>query len=114
MTVAPEKKPAAKPALAPAAKKASKITKAVKVTEALKAPKVPNPISLLKKAYQKIASHEDGWVLLTQLGQSLHQIDAEFKPNKYGHSTLGKLVRAYPDLFEVKGNNANVYIKLKA
>jgi uncharacterized protein (TIGR00288 family) len=112
-----EKKPVAelpKPAPAPLAKKVTKPAKAkiIKVTNALKAPKRPNPVSLLKKAYHD-APQEDGWVLLGLLGHSLHQLDAEFKPNKYGHNTLGKLVRAYPDLFEVKGASAKVYVKLK-
>jgi hypothetical protein len=112
LTTTPQEKRAVelpKPNLAPAT---AKVTKVVKVTEALKAPKVPSPVSLLKKAYQA-APHENGWVILTQLGQSLHQLDASFKPNTYGHSTLGKLVRAYPDLFEVKGDNPKVYVKLK-
>ncbi len=92
--------------------KMAKTTQIIKVTKALKAPKVLNPVSLLKKAYQ-VAPQEDGWVYLGQLGHSLHQLDAGFKPSKYGQSTLGKLVRSYPDLFEVKGDNATVYIKLK-
>ncbi|CAG0972470.1 hypothetical protein ANRL4_01351 [Anaerolineae bacterium] len=77
-----------------------------------KAPKTPNPVPLLKKAYHA-APNEGGWVLLQQLGHHLHLLDAEFKPSKYGHSSLGKLVRAYPDLFEVKGTAAQTYIKLK-
>lgn len=72
-----------------------------------------SPIALLKKAYQG-STQQNGWVLLTHLGQSLHLLDAEFKPNKYGHSTLGKMVRAYPELFEVKGEQANVCVRLKS
>ncbi|MEP7285595.1 MAG: NYN domain-containing protein [Chloroflexota bacterium] len=105
-----------KPTPIPPAKKASKITEIAKIIKAPKipeAPKGPSPVALLKKAY-KATPQQDGWVFLAQLGHTLGQLDVEFNSSKYGHSTLGKLVRAYPDLFEVKGDKAEVYVKLKS
>jgi NYN domain/OST-HTH/LOTUS domain len=116
LLVDPTEKPAAElPKLAPptVTKRPIKTMEAPKITKKPKVPQVLNPVSLLKKAYQ-VSPQEDGWVFLGLLGHSLHQLDAAFKPNQYGHSTLIKLVRAYPDLFEIKGNNAKVYVKLKS
>jgi hypothetical protein len=107
LTVQPVQKPAAAvPKSAPPA------IKAINTAQNKDVVKAPNPVKLLKKAYQA-APQENGWVLLNQLGQALRQLDAGFKSGNYGHSTLGKLVRDYPDVFDVKGDKANVYVKLK-
>lgn len=102
----PQKSPVKTPKSAPAP-----AAKQVAQTAPNKA--APELVKLLTKAYQA-TPQGNGWVLLTKLGQALRQLDAGFRPKNYSHSTLGNLVRAYPDVFEVKGDKAKVYVKLKA
>ncbi len=74
--------------------------------------KVQNPISLLKEAYE-MAMREDGWAQLGTAGDYLRQLDPSFDPRTYGYKQLSQLIRAYPDLFELKSQDNGFYIKIK-
>jgi hypothetical protein len=65
---------------------------------------------LLLKAYE-IKVQENGWATLTSLGQALRQIDPSFDPRTYGYNQLVKLLRAYPNLFQIDDTVTNVRLK---
>lgn len=59
-----------------------------------------DPLPLLAKAFE-ITIQENGWATLSSLGSALRQLDPGFDPRTYGFSQLGKLLRGYPNLFEI-------------
>ena len=75
-----------------------------------------DPKSLLVDAFDMVVQ-EDGWVNLGPLGAALRKIDPGFDPRTYGYKQLSKLIKAYPDLFEVKYKDetgqTTVYVRLK-
>jgi len=73
--------------------------------------KIQNPIPLLKEAYE-MAIREDGWAHLGTAGDYLRQLDPSFDPRTYGFKQLSQLIRAYPDLFELKYQDNAYYIKI--
>jgi len=84
-------------------------------TTAKEAPK-PNPIPLLKQAFEN-AVGEDGWAFLGTLGHHLRQLDPGFDARTYGHSQLSVLIRSYPKSFEIRerevaDGNSSIYVKL--
>ena len=60
---------------------------------------------------------EDGWGHLGLMGISLRKIDPSFDPRTYNHKQLSKLIKAYPNLFEIVQRDekvgASIYVKLK-
>lgn len=83
----------------------------------LPAPTGPDPIPLLRSAFE-IASQEDGQASLGALGTHLRQLDPGFDPRTYGYKQLSLLIRALPKVFELKqtrrrdGTNI-MYVRLK-
>ncbi len=78
---------------------------AVSKTETPKASKKPiatkpDPLPLLIKAFQT-SSQENGWVLLSTLGTVLQQLKPGFDTGDFGRSGLGKLLRDFPNHFQV-------------
>src|SRR2546423_1270312 len=70
----------------------------------------------LQKAYE-ITPKKDEWVFLGELGQSLRQIDPQFKSKTYGQKGLSQLISQYLDVFEMRtekgqGKTPQMYIKL--
>lgn len=59
----------------------------------------PDPLGLLIEAYQ-VSAQENGWAMLSTLGNVLRQIRSDFDPRTYGFKQLGQLFRALPDSFE--------------
>lgn len=59
-----------------------------------------DPLPLLAKAFE-IAVQENGWAMLTALGNALRQLDPGLDSRTYGHSQLNKLLKAYPHLFKL-------------
>ena len=59
------------------------------------------PIPLLKQAFD-MAVREDGWALLSSVGLNLSQLDPGFDPRTYGFKQLSQLIKAYPNIFELK------------
>jgi uncharacterized LabA/DUF88 family protein len=62
---------------------------------------------------------DDGWANLSALGDSLRKLDSAFDPRTYGHSQLSQLVRAFPELIEVKppkaaGKTGTIFVRAKA
>ncbi|NJL26998.1 MAG: NYN domain-containing protein [Thermoanaerobaculia bacterium] len=79
-------------------------------------PKVSSTVSsalakLLTKAIQE-TQREDGWALLTQVGDHLRKLQPGFSTKTHGHATLGKLVKAQ-NYLSVKENTGHWTIKLK-
>jgi hypothetical protein len=76
----------------------------------------PKLKKLLIDAYDN-AVQEDEWAHLSRLGESLRKIDPGFDPRTYGHRQLSKLIKAYPNLFDIvqrdKNVTASIYVKLK-
>jgi len=72
-------------------------------------------VPLLVQAFE-MTVHEDEWVHLANLGESLRKIDPSFDPRTYGHKQLVQLVKALPDVFEVKKSEKGpgaIYVRLK-
>ena len=87
-----------------------------KSAAAAKEPPTPNPIPLLKQAFEN-AVGEDGWAFLGTLGHHLRQLDPGFDARTYGHSQLSVLIRAHPKSFEIRevdgaDGNSSIYVKL--
>jgi uncharacterized LabA/DUF88 family protein len=64
----------------------------------------PEPIRLLESAWE-MASGDDGWAVLSDLGNALRKLDPSFDPRTYGHNQLLKLIQAHKDKFRVRGLN---------
>lgn len=69
-------------------------------------------LELFQKAFAE-SPQEGGWVALGHFGSKLRNCDSAFKPNKYGSSTLLKLVKNHPKWMEVKGSGSATQIRLK-
>jgi len=87
-----------------------------KSTTAAKEPPAPNPIPLLKQAFEN-AVGEDGWAFLGTLGHHLRQLDPGFDARTYGYNQLSVLIRAHPKSFEIRevdgtDGNSSIYVKL--
>src|SRR4030067_242812 len=63
-------------------------------------PKEPDPLPLLKGAYE-MAVQVDGWANLGTLGFYLHQLDPSFNPRSYGFKQLSQLVKNHSHSFEL-------------
>jgi uncharacterized LabA/DUF88 family protein len=82
-----------------------------------KANGVPDPLPLLRNAFE-MAAQEDGWAFLGTLGGCLRQLDPGFDSRTYGYNQLSQLVKAQKDTFEIKENKSRsgpslIYIRLK-
>jgi hypothetical protein len=80
-------------------------------------PELPSDfLSLFQKAFD-LAVQEDGWAFLGSLGHHLRQLDPSFDPRTYGYKQLSLLVRAHPEIFEVKRQRgqgtAHIFVRLK-
>jgi len=87
-----------------------------KETTTTKESKTPNPIPLLKEAFEN-AVGEDGWAFLGTLGHQLRQLDPGFDARTYGHNRLSALINAYPKIFKMRevpmqDGNASIYVQL--
>jgi len=74
-------------------------------------------LPLLKEAFE-MAVREDGWSHLADFGSRLLQLDPGFDPRTYGYKQLSQLIKAYPNIFEIKSNKVKkgptiLYVKLK-
>ncbi len=84
----------------PKADKPAKPSKVVEAEDTSETHAELDPLPLLAKAFE-ITVQENGWATLSSLGSALRQLDPGFDPRTYGYSQLGKLLRAYPHLFEI-------------
>lgn len=64
-----------------------------------------NLVRLARTAYES-AAQDDGWVLLSEMGNKLRQLDPAFDPRTYGYRQLSQLVQAHPELFEIRTSKA--------
>jgi Ca2+-binding EF-hand superfamily protein len=73
----------------------------------------PKVRKLLKKAFAKVEQDTNGWVSLSALGAALHQVNADFQTDHYGHTNLSQLVQSIPDFveFQADGNNNSARLK---
>jgi len=58
-------------------------------------------LQLLKNAFD-LAVQDNGWAFLGTLGNHLRQLDPGFDSRTYGHKRLSDLIRAYPNVFQLK------------
>jgi uncharacterized LabA/DUF88 family protein len=72
---------------------------------------VPDPIDLLKEAFDMVVD-EDGWAPLNMMGQQLRQLDPGFDPRTYGHKQLSLLLKAHRTTFTVKRHRNELQVKL--
>lgn len=100
------------------APKTAKRVKITKETKEIKEPAQPDPMPLLRQAFD-MAEQEDGWAFLGTLGHHLRQLDPGFDARTYGHSQLSTLIRARSKDFEVREQksseegNTSIYVRLK-
>jgi predicted nuclease of predicted toxin-antitoxin system len=117
ITTIPQPKPTVAPINIPKPKKVL-VTASQPKPNATQSPlkAIPDARFLLQQAYE-ISTHQDGWVLLSALGDSLRKIDNKFKSKTYGQKGLTQLVSQHHDLFEIrkKGNGVaqRMHVKLK-
>lgn len=62
----------------------------------------------------EVASQDDGWAHLGNMGHHLRQLHPAFDPRSYGHKQLLPLVRSYPTLFKLKGDSHAAYVRLRS
>jgi uncharacterized LabA/DUF88 family protein len=72
---------------------------------------VPDPLDLLKEAFDMVVD-EDGWAPLNMMGQQLRQLDPGFDPRTYGHKQLSLLLKAHRTTFTVKKHRNELQVKL--
>jgi len=75
-----------------------------------------DPVPLLRGAFD-MAVEEDGRANLATIGFYLRQLDPGFDPRTYGFKQLSQLLKAYPDLFELRFLNeagkSSAFVRLK-
>lgn len=104
------------PAVATSTSSAAAVTSTPPVADKRAAADSETMQKLFRTAYE-LSMQEDGWAFLGAMGNKLRQLDPGFDPRTYGHKQLLSLIRANPDMFEIrptKGSGAaNIYIRLK-
>ena len=93
-----------------------KIDQAEKVGDSAGHHQRPNPVPLLREAFE-MSADEDGWAHLGMMGTNLRQLDPSFDPRSFGYGQLLQLIDAHKDIFTIrkeddKGRSA-VYVKRK-
>ncbi len=76
------------------------VPKPTKTAEVTASVPTHDPLPLLRQAFE-ITVQENGWALLTALGNALRQIDPSFDPRTYGVKKLSALLRAHSDVFQI-------------
>jgi uncharacterized LabA/DUF88 family protein len=83
---------------------------------AVESPTVDSLEQLFRHAFESIGQ-DDGWALLSAIGNKLMQLDPGFDPRTYGFKQLLHLVQKHKELFEIrrtKGKSgAVVYVRLR-
>jgi uncharacterized LabA/DUF88 family protein len=73
-------------------------------------------MNLLRRAFD-ILEPDDGWALLSALGDALHRLDPSFDSRTYDHNTLSLLIKSLPQQFVVKSAKKTgpsaIYVRLK-
>ena len=97
-----------------------KITKTVKKELHLTRPEAKNPhpnstlTKLLKEAIKKIMDKKSvEWVLVSQLGSSIKQLDPQFAAKTYGQKSLAELVKTRTDILDVRQQGDELEVRLK-
>lgn len=71
---------------------------------------------LFQTAFEQ-SVQEDGWALLSTMGNKLRQLDPAFDPRTYGYRQLLSLIEANPEIFETRRKKASgpsvIYVRLK-
>ncbi|NPV55987.1 MAG: NYN domain-containing protein [Anaerolineae bacterium] len=103
--------------LLPESQRPKPSTRRKKGTTAPAEPVTPDPLPLLKNAFE-IASQEDGWAFLGTLGHHVRQLDPGFDSRTYGYKQLSVLIRSMPKNFELKevkseDGTAVIYVRMK-
>lgn len=71
---------------------------------------------LFRTAFES-AAQDDGWALLSAMGNKLRQLDPGFDPRTYGYRQLLHLVQAHSELFDIRRTKvrggAVVYVRMR-
>jgi len=81
-----------------------------KIPEKLTSMSAVRPEELLARAIE-MAANEQGWALLSDLGNKLKKIEPNFTIISTGNKTLSMLVRVYPNFFEIRGEHPSAMVK---
>lgn len=57
---------------------------------------------IIMSAYQACEPDDEGWLLLSKLGNAIYKEYPDFDPRSYNHARLIDVVKSYPDLFELR------------
>lgn len=66
-------------------------------------PQHDEALQLLKNAFD-LAVQDSGWAFLGTIGNHLRQLDPGFDARTYGYNRLSSLIRAYPNVFQLREN----------
>jgi hypothetical protein len=66
-------------------------------------PQQDEALQLLKNAFE-LAVQDSGWAFLGTIGNHLRQLDPGFDARTYGYNRLSSLIRAYPNVFQLREN----------
>jgi hypothetical protein len=61
-----------------------------------------------------MASQDDGWAHLGQVGSNLQKLNPAFDSRSYGYKQLSLLVKSCPASFDIKGKSAASYVRVKS
>ncbi|MCJ7623282.1 MAG: NYN domain-containing protein [Anaerolineaceae bacterium] len=80
-------------------------------------PQLDEALQLLKSAFD-LAVNDSGWAFLGTIGNHLRQLDPGFDARTYGYNRLSSLIRAYPNIFQLRENKQKegtsiISVKLK-
>ncbi len=74
-------------------------------------------LSLLRRAFDISAQDDEGWVILSALGDALQRIEPSFDSRTYGFKSLSLLIKSLPNQFVVKGakktGTSTIYVHMK-
>lgn len=73
-------------------------------------------IDLFRRAFE-LTSDDSGWAHLGTFGSTLKRLDPSFDSRTYGYKRLSQLIKAAPEVFEMKGENnagaSSIYVRMK-
>jgi hypothetical protein len=115
--LAPEQQPASKTSSASRTRRRKTTAASTAEPPPAAEPTTPDPIPLLKKAFE-IAVQDDGWAFLGTIGHQIRQLDPGFDSRTYGFKQLSQLIHSHPQVFtmrEAKNQDGTLvlYVKLK-
>lgn len=92
---------------------------AAPAAESSSAAAVPDLRELFRSAFDLVAQ-DNGWALLSRIGNQVRRLDPSFDPRTYGYKQLLPLLKGHPEIFEMRldkggkdGGRSVHYVRLK-